>query len=141
MRALLARLRRANSGQGAVEYALLIALIAIGLVFALRVYRNSIGNSYNTTACTMNNARTQPRYGVSGSAPANCVSANGGNGGNNNNNGNNNNGNGNGNNGNGNGNNGNGNGNNGNGNGNGGNRGNNDNGFNFGGFGGFGGDD
>jgi pilus assembly protein Flp/PilA len=36
-----------DSGQGLVEYALIIALVAIGLIVILTLLRNSIGNVFN----------------------------------------------------------------------------------------------
>lgn len=41
---------RNRQGQGLVEYALVLALVAIGLMAVLVALRNGIGNSYNTTA-------------------------------------------------------------------------------------------
>jgi pilus assembly protein Flp/PilA len=38
-----------ESGQGLVEYALIIALVAIGLIVILTLLRNSIGNVFNTS--------------------------------------------------------------------------------------------
>jgi pilus assembly protein Flp/PilA len=38
-----------ESGQGLVEYALIIALVAIGLIVILTLLRNSIGNVFNET--------------------------------------------------------------------------------------------
>ena len=49
-----------DSGQGLVEYALIIALIAVGLIAILLVLRNSIGNVFNNTATVLNNAPTNP---------------------------------------------------------------------------------
>ncbi len=43
-----------ESGQGLVEYALIIALVAIGLIAILTLLRNSIGNVFNTTRNTLN---------------------------------------------------------------------------------------
>jgi pilus assembly protein Flp/PilA len=47
-----------ESGQGLVEYALIIALIAVGLIAILLVLRNSIGNVFNNAATQLNNAPT-----------------------------------------------------------------------------------
>ena len=49
-----------ESGQGLVEYALIIALIAVGLIAILLVLRNSIGNVFNNAATQLNNAPTNP---------------------------------------------------------------------------------
>lgn len=45
-----------ESGQGLVEYALIIALVAIGLVAVLLVFRNSIGNVFDAIALELQNA-------------------------------------------------------------------------------------
>jgi pilus assembly protein Flp/PilA len=45
-----------ESGQGLVEYALIIALVAVGLIAILLVLRNSVGN--------VNNAPTTPYPGA-----------------------------------------------------------------------------
>ena len=49
-----------ESGQGLVEYALIIALVAVGLIAILLVLRNSIGNTFNNAATVLNNAPTSP---------------------------------------------------------------------------------
>jgi pilus assembly protein Flp/PilA len=49
-----------ESGQGLVEYALIIALVAVGLIAILLVLRNSIGNVFNNAATQLNNAPTNP---------------------------------------------------------------------------------
>ena len=51
---------RDDSGQGLVEYALIIALVAVGLIAILLVLRNSIGNVFNNAAVQLNNAPTNP---------------------------------------------------------------------------------
>ena len=48
-----------ESGQGLVEYALIIALVAVGLIAILLVLRNSIGNVFNNAATQLNNAPTK----------------------------------------------------------------------------------
>ena len=45
MRQLLRRFRRHDRGEGLTEYALLIALLAIGLIGILTLARNAIGGS------------------------------------------------------------------------------------------------
>jgi pilus assembly protein Flp/PilA len=45
-----------ESGQGLVEYALIIALVAIGLIGILTLFRNAIGNVFNETKNQLNNA-------------------------------------------------------------------------------------
>jgi pilus assembly protein Flp/PilA len=49
-----------ESGQGLVEYALIIALVAVGLIAILLVLRNSIGNVFNNAATQLNNAPATP---------------------------------------------------------------------------------
>jgi len=49
-----------ESGQGLVEYALIIALVAVGLIAILLVLRNSIGNVFNNASEQLNNAPTNP---------------------------------------------------------------------------------
>ena len=49
-----------ESGQGLVEYALIIALVALGLIAILLVLRNSIGNVFNNAATQLNNAPATP---------------------------------------------------------------------------------
>ncbi len=43
-----------DSGQGLVEYALIIALVAIGLIAILTLLRNSVGNVFNRIRNTLN---------------------------------------------------------------------------------------
>lgn len=45
-----------DSGQGLTEYALIIALVAIGLVAILLIFRNAIGDIFNTIAETLDSA-------------------------------------------------------------------------------------
>ena len=56
MQAVLHAFWSDESGQGLVEYALIIALIAVGLIAILLVLRNSIGNVFNNAAAQLNNA-------------------------------------------------------------------------------------
>jgi pilus assembly protein Flp/PilA len=49
-----------DTGQGLVEYALIIALVAVGLIAILLVLRNSIGNVFNNAATQLNNAPSNP---------------------------------------------------------------------------------
>ena len=53
-------LRDEERGQGLVEYALIIALVAVGLIAILLVLRNSIGNVFNNAATQLNNAPANP---------------------------------------------------------------------------------
>jgi pilus assembly protein Flp/PilA len=56
MSALWHRFMTDEAGQGLVEYALIIALVAIGLIVILTLLRNSIGNVFNSTRNTLSNA-------------------------------------------------------------------------------------
>jgi pilus assembly protein Flp/PilA len=56
MTALWERFIADESGQGLVEYALIIALVAIGLIAILTLFRNAIGNVFNTSKNALNNA-------------------------------------------------------------------------------------
>jgi pilus assembly protein Flp/PilA len=49
-----------DTGQGLVEYALIIALVAVGLIVILLVLRNSIGSVFNNAATQLNNAPATP---------------------------------------------------------------------------------
>jgi pilus assembly protein Flp/PilA len=60
MQSLWRNLWSNESGQGLVEYALIIALVAVGLIAILLVLRNSIGNVFNNAATQLNNAPTNP---------------------------------------------------------------------------------
>jgi pilus assembly protein Flp/PilA len=60
MQALLSAFWSDESGQGLVEYALIIALVAVGLIAILLVLRNSIGNVFNNAATQLNNAPATP---------------------------------------------------------------------------------
>ena len=60
MSALWHRFMSDTSGQGLVEYALIIALVAIGLIVILTLLRNSIGNVFNTTRNTLDGAPGAP---------------------------------------------------------------------------------
>lgn len=45
-----------EQGQGLVEYVLIIALVAIGLISIMLIFRNAIGNVFNRAAGELNNA-------------------------------------------------------------------------------------
>ena len=47
---------RDESGQGLVEYVLIIALIAIGLIAIMVFFRNAIGTVFARASNTLNNA-------------------------------------------------------------------------------------
>jgi len=56
LKALIERFRNDESGQGLVEYVLIIALIAIGLTAIMLVMRNSIGNTFKNISDTLDSA-------------------------------------------------------------------------------------
>ena len=58
MRAMVNSFMKDESGQGLVEYALIIALVAIGLIAILVLFRNAIGNVFNTSKNRLDNAPT-----------------------------------------------------------------------------------
>jgi pilus assembly protein Flp/PilA len=58
--ATLQRLAKDESGQGLVEYVLIIALVAIGLILALTVFRNRIGQTFDSVNSTLANAPSTP---------------------------------------------------------------------------------
>lgn len=47
-----------DSGQGLVEYVLIIALVAIGLIAIITVFRNAIGRIFKVISDTLNSAPT-----------------------------------------------------------------------------------
>jgi pilus assembly protein Flp/PilA len=47
-----------DTGQGLVEYALIIALVAVGLIAILLILRNSIGDVFNNASEALQNAPT-----------------------------------------------------------------------------------
>jgi pilus assembly protein Flp/PilA len=49
MRALLDRFVTDESGQGLIEYSLIVALVATALIAILVLFRNSVGNVFNTS--------------------------------------------------------------------------------------------
>jgi len=60
MKDLLKVLWSNDSGQGMVEYALIIALVAIGLIAVLVFMRNRTGDVYNAVADSLQAAPTTP---------------------------------------------------------------------------------
>jgi pilus assembly protein Flp/PilA len=60
MRQMLKRLWSDESGQGMVEYALIVALVAIGLIAVFLYLRNSTGKVLDTAADSLS---TQPTNG------------------------------------------------------------------------------
>lgn len=53
MTAVLRSLWSDESGQGLTEYALLIALVSLGLILVLGSFRNAIGNVFNNATNTL----------------------------------------------------------------------------------------
>jgi len=53
---LFTRFAKDESGQGLVEYVLIIALVAIGLILALTVFRNRIGQTFDSVNAELQNA-------------------------------------------------------------------------------------
>ena len=49
-----------DAGQGLVEYVLLIALVAIGLIAIILLFRNSIGNIFNVIKSNLDTAPASP---------------------------------------------------------------------------------
>ena len=58
MKRLLENLWNDDAGQGLVEYVLIIALVAIGLVAIITVFRNAIGRIFKVISDTLNAAPT-----------------------------------------------------------------------------------
>jgi pilus assembly protein Flp/PilA len=56
MRELWNNFVKDESGQGLVEYVLIIALVAIGLIAIMIVFRDSIGGIFRTISTTLDNA-------------------------------------------------------------------------------------
>ena len=63
MRQLFRRLRACEAGAGAVEYALLIAILALGMIGMLELFRNAVGGVTNRTAVSVSR-RASGGYGV-----------------------------------------------------------------------------
>jgi pilus assembly protein Flp/PilA len=57
---LMQRLQSDESGQGLVEYVLIIALVAIGLVAAMLIFRNAIGNTFTNITQELEAAPATP---------------------------------------------------------------------------------
>jgi pilus assembly protein Flp/PilA len=55
MRVALRKLWNDEQGQGLTEYALLIALVSLGLILLLGAYRNALGNVFRNASNTLNN--------------------------------------------------------------------------------------
>jgi Flp pilus assembly pilin Flp len=65
MRELFRRIRTCETGAGLVEYGLLLAVVALGLVGVLRLFRNSVGGLTNRAAVSVS-TQTGGSYGVGG---------------------------------------------------------------------------
>ncbi len=52
---MLNALWKDESGQGLTEYALLIALVSLGLITLLTAYRNALGNVFKNARNVLNN--------------------------------------------------------------------------------------
>ena len=57
MAALLGRFAKDESGQGLLEYSLIVAMVAVGLIAILVLFRNSVGNVFNTSKNELNEAQ------------------------------------------------------------------------------------
>ena len=57
MRALLDRFVTDESGQGLIEYSLIVALVATALIAILVLFRNSVGNVVNGSKNELNAAQ------------------------------------------------------------------------------------
>jgi pilus assembly protein Flp/PilA len=55
---VLRNLWKDESGQGLTEYALLIALVSLGLIVLLGTYRTAIGNVFRNSSNVLNNNAT-----------------------------------------------------------------------------------
>jgi Flp pilus assembly pilin Flp len=55
MKAVLRNLWSDESGQGLTEYALLIALVSLGLIILLGNYRRALGNVFRSATNVLNN--------------------------------------------------------------------------------------
>jgi Flp pilus assembly pilin Flp len=63
------RLWRNRAGQGLTEYAMLIALVSLGLILLLGRFRNSLGNSYRNSTCVLNGNSAVRQYQANGTLP------------------------------------------------------------------------
>ncbi len=57
---VLAKFWNDEVGQGLTEYALIIALVAVGLIGILILFRNEIGNVFNRAKTSLNAAPATP---------------------------------------------------------------------------------
>lgn len=61
MKAALQALWNDEQGQGLTEYALLLALVSLGLILVLGSYRNALGNIFRNTRNVLQNNSTVPQ--------------------------------------------------------------------------------
>jgi Flp pilus assembly pilin Flp len=54
MRRTFASVWSDESGQGLTEYAVLLAMVSLGLIFLLTSYRNALGNLFKNATTKMN---------------------------------------------------------------------------------------
>jgi Flp pilus assembly pilin Flp len=66
LKKVLQRFRRDESGQGLVEYILIIALVSVGVMLVMVVFRNEMGKRMDDVSNTLQTARTTP-YPAAGS--------------------------------------------------------------------------
>jgi Flp pilus assembly pilin Flp len=66
---LIRLLRRCEAGQGLVEYALVLALVAMGLIGVLLAFRNALGGALNTTSGAIS-VQAGSGYGGPGASPS-----------------------------------------------------------------------
>jgi Flp pilus assembly pilin Flp len=69
VRQLIRRLRTCEAGSGLVEYALLIAVVALGLVGVLRFFRNTTGGLTNRVSVSVSSQTGGGYGGGTGGAP------------------------------------------------------------------------
>jgi pilus assembly protein Flp/PilA len=58
MKSMWTNLINDESGQGLTEYALIIALVAVGLILVLTAFRDVLGGVYNQATNELNTAKT-----------------------------------------------------------------------------------
>jgi Flp pilus assembly pilin Flp len=61
MKAVLRNLWSDESGQGLTEYALLIALVSLGLILLLGSYRRALGNVFRSATNVLNGNSSVPQ--------------------------------------------------------------------------------
>jgi pilus assembly protein Flp/PilA len=64
MKDMWTRFMQDESGQGLVEYILIIAVVAVGLITALYLFRNKVGDTFSVIADTIEN-EPQSQWGGS----------------------------------------------------------------------------